>query len=241
VSSLTRPTISVFLFDVQENTEKRESDWQLVRRNGKAERRMPPRRIDLFYMVSALTADVDDEHELLWRVLATLMKYREFPEDVMPPSLKSLERVVTSRIAAQQESRQLLELWNALATKPHPALAYIVTTPLDLDVAIEAPLVLTRSARYYRIMDAKREGDVKPDVVAQIGGVVRSSNGQPVTGVIIQTNFSGEETKTNLAGQYMLRHVPQGPITLTVLRQDTVQKRLQVSVPAASYDIVLDE
>src|SRR5215471_11999682 len=70
VSSLTRPTISIFLFDVQENTEKRESDMQLLRRNGKAERRMPPRRIDLCYMVSALTADVEDEHELLWHVLA---------------------------------------------------------------------------------------------------------------------------------------------------------------------------
>ena len=151
VSSLTRPTISMFLFDVQENTEKRETNMQLVRGNGRAERRLPPRRIDLCYMVSALTGDVEDEHELLWRVLATLMKYREFPHEVMPESLQSLDTIITSRVAVQQENRQLPELWNALATKPHPGLSYIITAPLDLDVAIEAPLVLTRTTRYRRM------------------------------------------------------------------------------------------
>src|SRR5688500_15689657 len=68
VASLTRPTINLFLFDVQENTEKRETNVQTIRSNGKAERRMPPRRFDLRYMVSALTTEIEDEHQLLWRV-----------------------------------------------------------------------------------------------------------------------------------------------------------------------------
>src|SRR5262245_20545464 len=75
VAPLNRPTINLFLFDVQENTEKRETNVQTVRSNGKAERRLPPRRFDLKYMVSALSTEIEDEHHLLWRILSTLMKY----------------------------------------------------------------------------------------------------------------------------------------------------------------------
>jgi hypothetical protein len=235
VTSLTRPTISMFLFDVQENTEKRETNMQLVRGNGKAERRLPPRRIDLCYMVSALTADVEDEHELLWRALATLMKYREFPREVLSDSLKLLDTAITTRIAVQQESRQLLELWNSLGTKPHVGLSYVITAPLDLDVSTESPLVLTRTARYRRLA----HGD--PDVFTQIGGVVCNSSGQPIADAVIATSFSGEQTTTDSAGQYRLRDVPSGKFKLTVLRQSKVQKQIELSVPATSYDIVVDE
>src|SRR4051794_23733026 len=69
LASLTRPTIDLFLFDLKENTEKRQTQMEPVRGNGRFERRMPARRIDLFYMVAALASEVEDEHALLWRVL----------------------------------------------------------------------------------------------------------------------------------------------------------------------------
>jgi Pvc16 N-terminal domain/Carboxypeptidase regulatory-like domain len=235
VNSLTRPTISLFLFDVQENTEARETNMHVVRGNGRAERRMPPRRIDLSYMVSALTADVEDEHQLLWRVLATFMKHSEFPRDLLSQPLKSLQPALTTRIAAPSDSGQLLDLWNALGTKPHPALCYIVTAPLDLDVAFEVPLVLTKTSRY------RLSAHDKPEVFVQIGGVIRDREGRPIADVVIKTTSGTEESTTNPAGQYLLRNVPEGPITLTLLRKDRKQKRVEVSVPAASYDIVLDE
>ena len=99
LASLTRPTINLFLFDVQENTEKRETNVQTVRSNGKAERRLPPRRFDLRYMVSALATEIADEHDLLWRMLATLMKYQQLPHEVLPESLRSLEPPLTTRMA----------------------------------------------------------------------------------------------------------------------------------------------
>src|SRR5262245_19227354 len=117
VASLTQPTINVHLFDVQENTEKRETNMQVTRGNGKAERRMPPRRIDLYHMVSVLTGDIEDEHELLWRVLATLMKYAEFPQEVIAEPLRFVEPAITTRIVGVQDSRQLLDLWNAMGAK----------------------------------------------------------------------------------------------------------------------------
>src|SRR5947208_13954480 len=69
IDKLTRPTVNLFLFDLQENTELRQSNYEVTRNNGRAERRLVPRRFDLRYMVSALTTSVEDEHQLLWRVL----------------------------------------------------------------------------------------------------------------------------------------------------------------------------
>src|SRR5579862_2632821 len=46
VSSLTRPTLDLFLFDVRENTDLRQANLQSNRGNGKATYRVPPRRFD---------------------------------------------------------------------------------------------------------------------------------------------------------------------------------------------------
>src|SRR5262245_42266541 len=153
IDSLTRPTVSLFLFDLQENTDKREGAPQPlpINKDGRAERRMPPRRIDLRYMVSVLTADVEDEHELLWRVLFTLLKHQQYPVEMLPESLRALTPPVTARLATPDEGRNMLDIWSALGSEPRPAMCYIVTAPMDLGLTIDAPLVLSRRARYVRL------------------------------------------------------------------------------------------
>jgi hypothetical protein len=237
VASLTRPTINLFLFDVQENTEKRETNVQTVRSNGKAERRMPPRRFDLRYMVSALSTEIEDEHELLWRMLATLMKYQQLPQEVLPESLRSLEPPLTTRIGNREEGGNFLDIWSALGTPPHPALCYIITAPLDLDIAIQAPIVLTRTTRYGRTTG----NDVLMETAIHIGGIVRSKKGQPVDGLNVKLDSSAADgSTTDDNGRYVLS-VPGGPISLSVLQHGKIQKRVKLRVPSESYDIVLDE
>jgi len=237
VDSLTRPTISFFLFDIQENKEKRETSLQTLRANGRAERRMPPRRIDLFYSVSAFATEVADEHELLWRVLATLMKYPQFPEDVLPDSLRHLEPPVTARMGEKSDSDRLPELWSSLGMPQHPALCYILTAPLDLDISIQAPLVLTRTAKY---MDMTREATYETPI--QIGGVVRGKAGNPLAGLTVRNVASSAEgATTDPNGAFRLRGVHPGRMRLDVLRQGQLQKQVEITVPAESYEIVLDD
>src|SRR5689334_16423285 len=69
VDSLTRPTINLYLFEMEENIELRQTANQMSRGNGQAQYRIPPRRFDLRYMVSVLTTVIQDEHLLLWRTL----------------------------------------------------------------------------------------------------------------------------------------------------------------------------
>ena len=43
IDRLMRPTISLFLFDVRENSDLRQTSFQSTRLNGRAQRRLPPR------------------------------------------------------------------------------------------------------------------------------------------------------------------------------------------------------
>jgi len=238
VRSLTRPTINLFLFDVVENADKRETNPYTSIGNGKAERRMPPRRIDLSYMVSVLTTDVQDEHHVLWRVLATLMRHQQFPPDVLPDVLRSVTPPITTRLAGKDDPRAFSDLWTALGTRPRPALAYVLTAPLDLAITIEAPLVLTRTARYLSLV---ADGDdVRREVGIHIGGVVRNSSGHPLPDVLVHREDSSEAVVTDIDGRFVLNSVHEGEMTVTVGRVGGPQRQVSLQVPGPSYDIVLD-
>ena len=107
VDKLTRPTINMFLFDLQENIELRQSNFETTRNNGRAERRQAPRRFDLRYMVSVLTTEVEDEHQLLWRVLLTLVRHPQFPAEVLSDELRVLEPALTTQVSRADEGQRV--------------------------------------------------------------------------------------------------------------------------------------
>ena len=154
VQSLLRPAINFFLLEIQENTDLRQTNRQTIREPGQALHRMPPRRFDLRYMVSALSTVVEDEHLLLWRTLTTLIKYDKFPEDVLSETLRGLDPAPTARVLRSEEGPRLLDYWNSLGVPPRPALLYAVTVPVDLEFTQISPLVLSRSLRYTRMPGA---------------------------------------------------------------------------------------
>jgi len=237
VDSLTRPTVNLFLFDIKENKQKRETNLQMTRGHGRAERRLPPRRMDLYYLVNVFANERRDEHELLWRVLATLMKYPELPRDTLPDSLRELHPPLTARFEEEAESARILQLWNALGTPPHPALCYVVTAPLDLDIVLEAPLVLTRIARY-RSLAAGAEAYAAR---IQIGGVVRDRQGRPLAGIGVRlAESAAEPSVTGADGQFVLGGVPNGTVKLSLANKGKTETEVEVNVPADSYELVLD-
>lgn len=154
VQSLLRPAINFFLLEIQENTDLRQTNRQTIREPGQALHRMPSRRFDLRYMVSALATVVEDEHLLLWRTLTTLLKYDRFPDDVLSEALRGLDPLPTARVLRPEEGPRMLDYWSALGVPPRPALLYTVTVPVDLEITDVSPLVLTHSIRYTRLPGA---------------------------------------------------------------------------------------
>lgn len=237
VASLLEPTINLFLFAVYENVEKRETNMQMRRSSASAERRLPPRRIDLHYMVTVAANEKEDEHVLLWRVLAVLMKYPQFPSDTLPESLSRVDPPLVSRIGDKEECSRLQELWNSLGAPPRPGLCYILTAPLDLDIVTQAPLVLTRTARYRAGLQAEPH-----ETRIHIGGVVRDRDGRPLSGITVRmADSAAEPSKTNEEGRFVLRGVPPGRVRVHIFAEGASEKRVDLVVPSERYEIVLDD
>ncbi len=210
IERLLRPTINVFLFEVLENTELRSNGYQkMIQNNGKAEFRPPPRRFDLNYMISVLSSEVEDEHLLLWRVLTTLLRYAELPAELLPEQVRALEIPLVTRLCRDEEGKRLQSLWGSLGVQPRPALAYTVTVPVALDIVREAPLVLASKTRY-------SHGTQPLEAMLQIGGVVRNKRGEALEGASVAFEGTATTSVTNSAGQFTLRHVPPGQITLRI-------------------------
>ena len=235
INGRTRPTINFFLYDIDENTDLRNTAVQTSRGNGVGVHRMAPRRFDLRFMVSAITTVIEDEHLLLWRALVTLMKYSTIPAELVPPSARVHELPVATKVTKPDDSPRPLDLWSALETPPRPALLYVVTLPVDLEIMLESPLVLTRTTRYLRPLDG---GPVEQGV--HIGGVVRDRRGRPLAGARVAAAGKVFEATTSAEGEFVLPDVGTGPVTLRVSREGRPEKRVTFEIPSDRYEIVVD-
>lgn len=235
VDRLIRPAINLYLFDLEENVKLRPNGIESRVVNGRSVRSLPPRQINLRYMVSALTSNVADEHLLIWRTLSVLMKYRELPSDILTEALRGVSPTIKTQVAQPDETVHMSQVWGSLNADIRPSLCYVVTAPLDLDVTLIAPLVLTRTFRYTR-----RPDETATDADMHIGGTVRDRAGEPVAGVRLRARGSAAaDSITDALGRFTIRHAVAGPVTLDVVGPDGASQSVTVQVPSDSYDIDL--
>ncbi len=227
VERQTQPTIYLFLYDVRENLALRQSDMETTRANGRAIHRMLSRRFDLHYMVCAPLTSIDDEHLLLWRALTTLVRHPQIPDELLDEELRELEPPLSGRMYHEDDAQKQFSIWSGLEVPPHPVFYYAVTAPIDLNPSGEAPLVLSRATRYSGFQTISGISDTR----RQIGGVVRDTEGTPLTGVTVALEGSALEYTTGDDGQFLLRNVPAGSIQLRVARLGQEPQRFAIVVP----------
>jgi Pvc16 N-terminal domain/Carboxypeptidase regulatory-like domain len=232
IDRLTRPTLCLFLYDIQENLDLRQSNVETTRANGRALRRQASRRFDLHYLVCALTTSLDDEHLLLWRALVTLVRHPQVPSELMEEELRELDPLPVGRIQQEENIQKQFGAWSALNVPPHPAFCYIMSVPVDLDPLGETPLVLKRTTRYSGIQIAQEIREARH----QIGGVVRNKQGAPLAGASVSLAGSARECITNGDGQFVLREVPAGTLQLRVSHGRAVQQVFAIEVQDGSSD-----
>lgn len=236
IERLTAPAITFFLIGIQENAELRQGAAPMRRVNGHAERRLAPRRIDLHYMVSAISTEPEDEQRLLWRALATLLRYQQFPAEVLPEALRDLDPPLSARVAQGDDDIRALDVWGSLNTWPRPSFGYVLIAPLDLEISIQAPLVLTRTARYVRFA-AEPQG---AETEVHIGGVVRLQDGSPAAGARIRpVGTAGPDTLVGPDGVFRLPGVRPGEVDLRIIAPDGSERVVRITVPSDRYEITL--
>ncbi|MGH2533468.1 MAG: Pvc16 family protein [Thermomicrobiales bacterium] len=233
-SKVGKPTVNCYLYDIRENLQLRETDWVMERDvNGRmVTKKQPPRRFDLSYVCTAWTADAEDEHRLLWRVLATFVQCPVLPRHLLKGELADIEWPVITEVAQPDGLlRDPADVWSALDNRIRPSVNVVATVPLHDKMSLEAPLVLTSRTRI-------REFGRDPEEILQIGGVVRDEAGDPCSDVTIRVQDHAYSTVTNRDGRFWFGGIPSGSYTL-IAEQNGRSGERPVAVPGDGYDVIL--
>lgn len=136
-SSVTLPAIDLFLYDIRENRELRNREWELERRsNGTGRKRRSPVRVDCSYLITAWPSSASstpayDEHRLLGEVMKALLRHPTIPTELLQGVLvgQAPDLPAVSLLPGQLQS--MGEFWQALGGKPKAALNYTITIGVE--------------------------------------------------------------------------------------------------------------
>lgn len=251
--AISKPTINVYLHDIRENIEQKQTGYSFERReDGIIVKTKTPNLYDLSYLITAWTANVEDEHRLLWYVLATLVRYPYIPAEVLQSPLDDLSQRINVKIAQPDGIlRNAADVWTALDNQLKPVLTYVVTMPMQLDVIPSGPPVRTKFLRFYPLpplrdgelaRDASRTNTLVMDAeYVQIGGYVTDAN-DPERAIRAEVVLieQGLNVRTDAQGRFKFSDIIQRPsYTLLVVAPGYITARQEVSIPGASYDLKL--
>ncbi|HYU34441.1 MAG TPA: DUF4255 domain-containing protein [Thermoanaerobaculia bacterium] len=143
-ASVSLPAIDLFLYDIRENRDLRDSEWRIERQNdGTAVRKAPPVRVDCSYLITAWPSDSSttparDEHRMLGEVMKALLRHATLPSAVLEGSLVGQQPPLPASTLQPGRLQSLAEFWQALGGKPKATLSYTVTIGVEPGVAPEA-------------------------------------------------------------------------------------------------------
>jgi hypothetical protein len=220
-SRLTRPTLSLYLYNIQENRDLRGRVWNVTRQNGSVTTKRPPVRLDCDYMVTAWSNEVEDEHRLLTGAARVLFRNPVLPVDVLQGVLRDgIE--ITTEVAQPESFKDVVDIWSVLDNDLHPSVRVTVTVPLELDVEYESPAVRGHDVG----VDSPTwtPGPTKP--MRMTGRV--EQNGQPVVGALVRADYSSATTDER--GEYSLNNVTPGR-QLFWVRVDGTFYQMEVDLP----------
>jgi hypothetical protein len=248
---LTRPTINGYLYDIRENVELRNRQWTVERQGNNTKRVLEPLRIDVSYLFTVWTRNIEDEHRLLWRVLQTLATQGSIPIKETVGAMTNQPYPLRTKVALPSESiHNLPDLWGVMENQLRPAINYVVTVSLDLGLEIEAPMVLSGQFKLGEYDGEERRlrtnGNGHPEVVViddifHVGGQVLS-NGQPVSGAQVMIQDHPFAVTSDPNGRYVFANIPAGEYTFQVQLGDQAPLLYPVRIPSDrvdGYDLAL--
>lgn len=233
---LSKPTLNVYLYDMRENTDLRDTDWIIERDpSGRMIKRQPPRRVDLSYLITAWAAEIEDEHRLLTRVLVALFKYKAVPAAHLQGGLAGEELPLYARVADPETMPDAFELWTVLDNELKPGVNLLVTLPIDPGVSLSGPAVRTKTIRTRTLTPAGQDWET----MTQIGGrVTRAGSDEGVANVTVSIKDTGFAAVTDASGRFAFSGVPDGEHQLVIQRDDEKRER-RITIPGTDYDMQL--
>src|SRR5437764_2303695 len=183
------PTVDLYLYDIREDLGQREVMWEHIRGDSRdsrliTERRPPPGRFKLSYLVTAWTQRPEDEHRLLSSLLACFLRNPIIPADALSGSLAQARQPILLNIALPPpQDRSISDVWSALGGELKASLDLVVNAPFEIKLATPAgPPVLEEPRFSFAGPDGESEDATTP--VARGGrarrGAAAAESAKPV-------------------------------------------------------------
>lgn len=232
-ATISRPTVNFYLYDVRENHDLRRTEWFEGNADGAALRKKNASRMNLSYLITVWTSNIDDEHRLLWHVLQTLFRFPIIPDEILSGKLADQPYQIETRTAQPDGLfSNPSDFWAALDNEIKPSINYVVTVPLDLDITVTAPYVTGIEVRTAQI-----EGEKEPGVPVSGKLFEKGKPNKPLPGTKILAREARSVTQSDKAGNYSFTRLPPGKHTIQVLVKGKGLKESTITVPSESYDI----
>ena len=241
----TQPTISLYLYDVRENTELRSNERDIQVVNGRASLNRGPLRVQCTYLVTAWPGAVTGdalalaEQTLLSQALMVFARYPSIPATFLMGALAGQQPSLPVITAQAEGLRNPSEFWTALSNKMRPSLSVAVTLSMQPMAPTDEALVRTSEIRL-------GAAGVQQFDVFSVGGLVTGKTGAaasaPLPGALIRIQGTGLTATADSTGRYVLPAMTAGTFVAHVT-SGALAKDLPLTIPApagAGYDLTLN-
>jgi Pvc16 N-terminal domain len=234
---LSAPTVNLFLYDLRESQDARQTEWSHQRANGQARDVRPPMMMECSYAVTAWTQAVEDEHRLLSQVLGVLFAFPSLPVDAMTGRLAGLaDRFPIEGRIAQAKTDGKADFWNAVGGQYKASLDYVIT------IACESGTVFERGPEVRTQTLSARLSDGPPSTITELfrfGGTVSDEGGDPVPDAWVAMPDLGLLASSNREGRFLFNRIGAGKHRIEVRTRDGASTDAQIEIPGAPADLVV--
>ncbi|MEA2176340.1 MAG: hypothetical protein QOD00_3932 [Blastocatellia bacterium] len=240
-------TLNLYLYDIRENVELRDSEPVITRNNGQATLLPGPLRVACSYLLTAWPVGGTDlalqEQKLLGQALLVLSRYTLIPAKFLKGSLVGQDPPLPMMTSQMEGLKDPSDFWTALGNKLRTSISLTVTISMQPFIAETAPLVVTSEVRLGE-MDATGT-HLTPATLQEsysIGGLITNKTDAPVANALVQLLEAKLTAATDADGQYSFAPVPSGSYTLRVKSGNQV-KNVSITIPATAshqYDVKLN-
>jgi hypothetical protein len=229
--SISRPTLDVYLYDIEENRQLRGAEQFSEKRlpDGSIEIRANPARVDLSYLITAWSKREQDQHHLLGLVMMALLRSPFMPGDCMAEGLRGHPVPITLSVAQLDDAKNWSDFWSTMDNKLRPGLTLRATLMIDPYRPVISSMVQSTEIQY-------QQKDSAPDELAY------SKRYYVTAGEVISQKYSPEaltlvweEKGQSLEmhqGMFVIQKAEPGTYHLSVRLQDRILKRHQFVVPS---------
>jgi Pvc16 N-terminal domain len=234
---LSAPTVNLFLYDLRESQDSRQTEWSHQRGNGQARDVRPPMMMECSYAVTAWTQAVEDEHRLLSQVLGVLFAFPSLPVDAMTGRMAGLaDRFPIEGRIAQPKADGKADFWNAVGGQYKASLDYVIT------IACESGTVFERGPEVRTQTLSARLSDGPPSTITELfrfGGTVTDEGGAPVPDAWVAMPDLGLLASSNREGRFLFNRIGAGRHKIEVRTRDGASGETQIEIPGAPADLVV--